>query len=71
LPATAPAVWRAAADKMWKSATSDPKFALVEGGKFIKTPGNVDGKKFDIYTNRILISAAAKKKLSKLKQLMP
>jgi hypothetical protein len=44
------AVWRAAADKMWKSATSDPKFALVEGGKFIKRR-NVDGKKFDIYTN--------------------
>jgi hypothetical protein len=44
------AAWRAAADKMWKSATSDPKFALVEDGKFIKRR-NVDGKKFDIYKN--------------------
>jgi hypothetical protein len=44
------AAWRAAADKMWNSAISDPKFALVEDGKFIKRR-NVDGKKFDIFSN--------------------
>jgi hypothetical protein len=43
-------VWQAAAEKMWKSATSDPKFALVEEGKFIKRR-NVDGGKFDIFKN--------------------
>ncbi len=42
--------WREAAEKMWKSATSDPKFALVEKGKFIKRR-NVDGKIFDIFRN--------------------
>lgn len=44
------AAWRAAADKMWNSALTDPKFALVEDGKFIKRR-NVDGKKFDIFLN--------------------
>ncbi|MCC6123528.1 MAG: hypothetical protein IT426_01050 [Pirellulales bacterium] len=44
------AAWRAAAEQIWKSTLGDEKFALVEGGKFIKRR-NVDGRKFDIFAN--------------------